>query len=60
MARFESSQSFLIRGAEAFLRLEVGMNRAPASADGASIGDGFPAHRTYVGKPEEWDLVASR
>jgi hypothetical protein len=48
MARFESSHSFLIRGAEAFLRLEIGLVSVPEESDD------FPAHRAYVGKPEEW------
>jgi SAM-dependent methyltransferase len=63
MARFESRHSFLIRGAEAYLRLEVGLNRRAVSAheeEGAVVGEDFPAHRAYVGAPEEWDLVASR
>lgn len=65
MATFESSHSFLIRGTEAFLRLEVGLSRGRVSAhekgdDGAGVGEDFPAYRAYVGKPEEWDLVASR
>jgi len=65
MATFKSSYSFLVRGVRAFLRLEVGLDRGRVSApeegdDGAEEPDGFPAHRAYVGKPEEWDLVAAR
>jgi hypothetical protein len=59
MARFESRHSFLIRGAEAFLRLEIGLVSAPEEGGAVVRGD-FPAHRAYVGAPEEWDLVASR
>jgi hypothetical protein len=47
MATFESRHSFLIRGTEAFLRLEVGLNRGRVSAhekgdDGAVVGEDFP------------------
>jgi hypothetical protein len=52
MVRFESRQSFLIRGAEAFLRLELGLVSAPEEGGAVVRGD-FPAHRAYVGAPEE-------
>jgi hypothetical protein len=46
MARFESRHFFLIRGAEAFLRLEIGLVSAPEEGgDGTVVREGFPAHR---------------
>src|SRR5829696_2648474 len=52
MARFESRHSFLIRGAEAFLRLEVGLVSAPGEGDDSAVlREDFPAHRAYVGAP---------
>ena len=61
MATFKSRHSFLIRDAEAFLRLEIGLVLASEEDDdGTVVREDFPAYRAYVGKPEEWDLVASR
>src|SRR5215216_5055697 len=57
MATFESRHSFLIRGIEAFLRLEIRLNRRPGVGERQ---DHFPPYRAYVGAPEEWDLVAAR
>jgi hypothetical protein len=70
MATFEANRSSLIRGIRAFFRLKVGLSRGRVSAneedaDGDELTAGqmpgdFPAHRAYVGKPDEWDLVAAR
>ena len=70
MATFEASRSFLIRGIRAFFRLEVGLSRGQVSAHekaakgdeltGRQMPDDFPTHQAYVGKPDEWDLVAAR
>jgi SAM-dependent methyltransferase len=64
MASFESRHSFLIRGIEAFLRLEIGLKREQVTGDaGPVVGedpDHLSPHRAYVGAPEEWDLVAAR
>src|SRR5215212_10341883 len=61
MATFKSRHSFLIRDAEAFLRLEIGLVLASEEDDdGTVVREDFPAYRAYVGKPEEWDLVAAR
>ena len=70
MATFESSHTLLIRGIEASLRLEVGLSRGRIPAhekgdDGVEqvVEEGpydFPPHQAFVGKPEEWDLVAAR
>ena len=59
MATFEIHHSFLIRGIEASLRLEVGLSRGRIPAHEEGPYD-FPPHQAFVGKPEEWDLVAAR
>jgi hypothetical protein len=69
-----ASRPWLVRNLRAFLKLEAGLVRrtAPAREEDPSVlrdnasgrrargANGFPAHRAYVGKPEEWDLVAAR
>lgn len=70
MSTFETSHSLLIRGIRVLLRLEVSLSRGglPAHKEAdeeceqavGGMTDGFPAHRAFVGKPDEWDLVAAR
>jgi SAM-dependent methyltransferase len=57
MGELKTHSSVLLRGLEAFLRFEVGLVRRRRGESGQP---GFPPHQAYVGKPEEWDLVAAR
>ena len=71
MPTLRTGRSWLVRNLRAFLKLETGLVCRPApereeesgvpeeNARGAGT-NGFPAHRAYLGAPEEWDLVAAR
>ena len=74
MPTLRTRRSWLVRGLKAFLKLEAGVIRGQTPAheengtrledhvrsSGPRTPNGFPPHRAYVGKPEEWDLVAAR
>ena len=67
-------RSWLVRNLKAFFKLEAGLAREhapirkgePGRLDGRARRSNeratrsYPPHRAYVGKPEEWDLVAAR